>query len=147
MISIRKMKAEDVPQIAALEAACFSAPWDASSLAAELENPLSLWLTAAEGQTVAGYIGSQSVLGEADMMNLAVAPSHRRQGIARALVLELIRELTAAGVTCLTLEVRAGNAPALALYESLGFAEIGLRKNYYFRPREDAKILRKEWVL
>ncbi len=147
MITIRKMKAEDVPQIAALEAACFSVPWDAASLAAELENPLSLWLTAAEGQTVAGYIGSQSVLGEADMMNLAVAPSHRRQGIARALVLELIRELTAAGVTCLTLEVRAGNAPALALYESLGFAEIGLRKNYYIRPREDAKILRKEWVL
>ena len=147
MITIRKMKAEDVPQIATLEAACFSVPWDAASLAAELENPLSLWLTAAEGQTVAGYIGSQSVLGEADMMNLAVAPSHRRQGIARALVLELIRELTAAGVTCLTLEVRAGNAPALALYESLGFAEIGLRKNYYIRPREDAKILRKEWVL
>lgn len=147
MITIRKMKAEDVPQIAALEAACFSVPWDAASLAAELENPLSLWLTAAEGQTAAGYIGSQSVLGEADMMNLAVAPSHRRQGIARALVLELIRELTAAGVTCLTLEVRAGNAPALALYESLGFAEIGLRKNYYIRPREDAKILRKEWVL
>lgn len=81
------------------------------------------------------------------MMNLAVAPDYRRQGIARALVKTLIRELGAAQVTSLTLEVRAGNGPALALYEALGFRQTGLRKNYYFRPREDARILRKEWTL
>ena len=144
---IEKMRPEDVPQIAALEAQCFSAPWDAGSIASELENPLSLWLAARDGEVVAGYVGSQSVLGEADMMNLAVAPDYRRQGIARALVKTLIRELGAAQVTSLTLEVRAGNGPALALYEALGFRQTGLRKNYYFRPREDARILRKEWTL
>lgn len=147
MITIEKMRPEDVPQIAALEAQCFSVPWDAGSIASELENPLSLWLTARDGETVAGYVGSQSVLGEADMMNLAVSPAYRRQGIARALVENLIRGLGAAQVTSLTLEVRAGNTPALALYEALGFRQIGLRKNYYFRPREDARILRKEWTL
>jgi len=75
-------------------------------------------------------------------MNIAVADSHRRRGIARLLVQELIARLDA---TMLTLEVRASNAPAIALYESLGFTQVGLRKNYYRKPKEDALILRKEW--
>ena len=67
-------------QIAALEGQCFADPWSERSVASELENPLSLWLVALEDGTVAGYVGSQSVLGEADMMNLAVAPAYRRRG-------------------------------------------------------------------
>ena len=78
------------------------------------------------------------------MMNVAVADSHRRRGIARALVEELIRQLDAYQ---LTLEVRASNSPAIALYESLGFVQVGLRKNYYRKPKEDALILRKEWKI
>ena len=75
-------------------------------------------------------------------MNIAVSHTHRRQGIARMLVQELIARLDAG---MLTLEVRASNAPAIALYESLGFQQVGLRKNYYRKPKEDALILRKEW--
>ena len=97
---------------------------------------------ALDGEEVVGYVGSQTVLGEADMMNIAVAHSHRRQGIARLLVEELIRQLDA---NMLTLEVRASNEGAIALYESLGFRQVGLRKNYYRKPKEDALILRKEW--
>ena len=89
-----------------------------------------------------GYIGSQTVLQESDMMNVAVDEKHRRRGIARLLVEELIRRLDAYQ---LTLEVRASNAPAISLYESMGFTQVGLRKNYYRGPREDALILRKEW--
>ena len=102
-------------------------------------------LVAVEGETVAGYVGSQSVLGWADMMNLAVAPSYRRLGIGEKLVNELICQLKDNKVTCLTLEVRVSNAPAIALYKKLGFSEVGRRPGYYHNPREDALILRKEW--
>ena len=91
-----------------------------------------------------GYIGSQTVLGEADMMNVAVAPRARRQGLGRALVEALCTALRCRmRAEVLTLEVRDSNAPALALYASLGFVQIGLRKNYYQHPKEDARILRK----
>ena len=141
------MEAYHVPQVAALEKVCFSAPWSEKSVASELENPLSLWLVAMDGETVAGYIGSQTVLGETDMMNVAVAPAYRRQGAAQGLILALIEALKARGSHCLTLEVRDSNAPARALYEKLGFLEVGRRKNYYRNPREDGLILRKEWNL
>ena len=98
-----------------------------------------------DGDTVAGYIGSQTVLGESDMMNLAVRPDYRRRGIGRALVLALCGALKKQMLaSALTLEVRDSNAPAAALYASLGFEQIGLRKNYYQHPKEDAHILRKE---
>ena len=140
------MAANHVPAIAALETQCFSDPWSESAIAPELQNPLSLWLAAeASDGTLLGYVGSQRVPPEADMMNIAVAPAARRQGIAESLVLALIRALDECGVTSLTLEVRVSNLPARTLYEKLGFAAVGLRKNYYFHPKEDACILRKDW--
>ena len=122
-MKIVPMEVAHVPQIAVLERQNFSAPWDDNSLLSELDNPLALWLAALDGETVAGYVGSQSVLGESDMMNLAVAPAYRRQGIGKALVEALLWELSEDN-HCLTLEVRASNAPALALYENLGFRQI-----------------------
>ena len=77
---IAHMTAEHVPQVAALEKVCFSDPWSEKSVASELENPLSCWLVALDGETVAGYVGSQTVLDETDMMNIAVHPDFRRQG-------------------------------------------------------------------
>lgn len=139
------MEPHHVSGVAALEKSCFSSPWSESSIVSELDNPLSLWLVAVQGQSVLGYVGSQSVLDEADMMNLAVTEPARRQGIGRALVSKLIEALRTRGVRCLTLEVRASNAGAKALYGSMDFREIGRRPKYYFDPREDALILRKEW--
>lgn len=139
------MSALHVEQIAKLEAECFSAPWSAKSISDELANPLSLWLVALDGDTVSGYVGSQSVLGEADMMNLAVGEAYRRLGIGKKLVLELISRLKSKDVHCLTLEVRASNNAAISLYRNLGFTQIGCRPNYYAKPKEDALILRKEW--
>jgi len=144
---IVKMNEGHVSAIAALEKICFSDPWSENSVASELNNKLSLWLVALEGERVAGYVGSQTVCEETDMMNVAVHPDFRRQGIAEALVNVLVEELKAIGSHCLTLEVRASNMPAIALYEKLGFHEIGRRKNYYRNPREDALILRKEWEI
>lgn len=144
---LEKMHPSHVAQIAELEKICFSDPWSERSIASELDNKLAFWLVATEGERVAGYIGSQTVMDETDMMNVAVHPDFRRRGIAEALVNGLVDALKTQGSHCLTLEVRASNAPAIALYEKLGFSEIGRRKNYYRNPREDALILRKEWEI
>lgn len=139
------MSERHVGQVASLEKLCFSMPWSENAVSSELVNPLSLWIVAQDGDTVAGYVGSQSVMGEADMMNLAVLPAYRRCGIGQQLVLELISQLQSRQVHCLTLEVRASNVGAICLYEKLGFVQVGRRPNYYTNPKEDAWILRKEW--
>lgn len=139
------MSQQHIAQVAALERLCFSMPWSENSIAAELSNPLSVWVIAVDGDTVAGYVGSQTVMGEADMMNIAVLPDYRRQGVAQQLVLVLINKLKAMDAYRLTLEVRASNAPAIELYDKLGFVQVGCRPNYYSNPKEDALILRKEW--
>lgn len=144
---IELMTDAHVAQIAELEKICFSDPWSEASVASELNNKLALWLVAMEDRRVAGYIGSQTVMDETDMMNVAVHPDFRRKGIAEALVNKLVEHLREMGSHCLTLEVRASNVPAITLYGKLGFSEIGRRKNYYRNPREDALILRKEWEL
>lgn len=140
-----KLTREYIAQLAAIETLCFSTPWSENAFLSELNNPLSCWIIALDGKTVAGYVGSQTVLGEADMMNLAVLPVYRRQGMGKRLVEALIEELRSNGVHCLTLEVRASNTPALGLYEKLGFVSVGRRPHYYTKPQEDALILRKEW--
>lgn len=145
MMEIIPMNPEHVCQIAELEKLCFSDPWSEKSIASELENDLADWLVAVDGDRVAGYVGSQTVMGETDMMNIAVHPDYRRQGIAADLVNTLVDILKNRGSHCLTLEVRASNMSAQKLYEKLGFCLIGKRPRYYHNPREDALILRKEW--
>ena len=146
-MEIRKMTAREVPQVAELEKLCFAMPWSEKSVAGELDNPLALWLVAMDGESLAGYVGSQTVMDETDMMNLAVDSEFRRQGVGEALVNALTASLKELGSRCLTLEVRDSNGPARALYAKLGFAEAGRRRGYYRDPREDALILRKEWEI
>ena len=139
------MDASHVDAIAELEKVCFHDPWSVNAITSELSNPLSLWVVAMDGDKLAGYVGSQSVMGWADMMNIAVAPDFRRMGVAANLIGELVNRLKANRVNCLTLEVRASNEPAIALYQKFGFEQVGRRPNYYRNPKEDALILRKEW--
>lgn len=146
-VTIIPMTAAHTAAVAALEQICFTDPWPEVAVSSELENPLSYWLVALDEETVVGYVGSQTVLGEADIMNVAVAPGHRRRGIGQELLQRLKNDLTAQGVHCLTLEVRASNIPAIELYSRLGYLQVGRRPNYYHKPREDALILRKEWEL
>ena len=146
-MKIIPMNESHVAQVAALEKLCFSDPWSENSVASELENPLSLWLIAEEDGAVCGYVGSQTVLDETDMMNIAVHPDCRRKGIAAALITELVSRLKARGSRVLRLEVRESNFSAIALYEALGFTQLGLRKNYYRNPKENALILGKEWEI
>ena len=145
MIEIIEMTANHVSQVAALEKMCFHDPWSENSIASELHNPLACWLVAVDGEQVVGYVGSQTVIDMTDMMNIAVHPDFRRRGIAQMLVERLVDELKTRQSLSLMLEVRASNLGAQALYGKMGFQQVGLRKNYYKNPKEDALILRKEW--
>ena len=142
---ITNMSEQHVAQVAALEKLCFSDPWSEKSVAGELSNELALWLVADDNGSVLGYIGSQTVMGESDMMNVAVHPDSRKQGIATGLIVGLVEELRRRGSHSLTLEVRASNDSAISLYRKLDFQEVGRRRNYYRNPREDALILRKDF--
>ena len=144
-MTITEMKAAHVPQVAELERICFADPWSEKSVASELDNKWALWFVALEEDKVAGYIGSQTSIDETDVMNVAVHPDFRRRGIAETLINALVTELKNRGSHALMLEVRSSNAPAITLYEKLGFVQVGCRKNYYRNPKEDALILRKEW--
>lgn len=145
---VSKMEEQHVAQVAALEKICFgSGAWSEKSVASELDNELALWLVAEEAGQILGYVGSQTVMDETDMMNVAVHPDYRKRGIATELIATLIDGLKAQGSRYLTLEVRASNEGARALYAALGFQQVGLRKNYYKNPKEDGLILRKEWLV
>ena len=146
-MTIVSMTSAHVAQIAELEKRCFNDPWSENSIASELNNRLSCWLVALEGDVVIGYVGSQTVLGETDMMNIAVHPDYRNQGVAKKLIQNLMDIISEQGSHSLMLEVRQSNEPAKNLYASLGFETVGIRKNYYRNPKENALILRKEWSL
>lgn len=135
------MTAEHIPKIAALERACFSHPWSEQSIAEELWNDSAVIITAeGEDGSVLGYAGLQTVLDEGYITNVAVDGQYRRQGVADELIAAFVR-FGAAKLAFLTLEVRASNAPAIALYSKHGFKAVGRRKNYYDDPREDAILM------
>ena len=141
---IRDVESAHIPQIEALEQACFSLPWTAEALASQMKDSQHEFIAAvdAEGR-VLGYVGMMFVLDEGYISNVAVAPDHRRQGIADALIDRLCKLCGEHALAFVSLEVRAGNVPAIALYKKHGFERVGLRKNYYERPKEDALIMTK----
>ena len=146
-VRIVPMTADHLDQVAALEQVCFTQPWSRNMLAEELDNDLSAFLVALdEEEQVLGYAGVQVVLDEGYITNVAVAPQFRRRGVAGKLLKVFLDFAAANHLAFLTLEVRASNAGAIALYEGLGFSQAGRRKNYYEHPREDAIIMTKEFI-
>lgn len=139
------MTAEHVPQVAALERTCFSHPWTEDMLRQELWNDAAV-IVVAEGEdgTVLGYAGLQAVLDEGYINNVAVDPRFRRQGVADELIAAFVR-FGKAKLAFLTLEVRASNAPAIALYAKHGFQTAGHRRDYYNDPKEDAILMTLEF--
>ena len=114
-----------------------------AQLAAAIEDERQIFLVAEEDGELLGYVSMLFVLDEGYIGNVAVAPSARRRGIASALLAELFCRAQALDLAFLTLEVRAGNVPAIALYERFGFQTVGRRKDYYSAPTEDALIMTK----
>lgn len=138
-MTIVPMAERHLAALAEIEKACFHAPWSESMLREELSKGIFL-VAERDGQAV-GYVGCQTVLDEGYITNVAVSPDARRQGIARTLIAKLTDEARAAGLAFVTLEVRASNAPAIALYEGAGFGRVGVRKNFYTAPIEDAVLM------
>ena len=135
------MDRSHIDQIAQLEQACFSSPWTANMLTDALFDTQASFIVAEDEEgNVLGYAGLHVIVDEGYIDNVAVEPDARRHGVASAL-LDVFCRFGAANLAFLTLEVRASNAPAIALYEKHGFAQAGLRKNYSEKPREDAVIM------
>ena len=146
-VRIVPMNADHLDEVAELERICFSMPWSRNMLAEELDNMLSAFLVALDdNDRVVGYAGVQVILDEGYITNIAVRPECRRQGIAAKLLQVFLDFAKTNQLSFLTLEVRASNYDAIALYGSRGFRSMGRRKNYYEHPREDALIMTREFT-
>ena len=136
------MSRDNVGQIADIEQECFSHPWSRRMLEEELDNLSASFIAAqAEDGTILGYAGLTVVLDEGYINNIAVREEYRKQGIASALLDVFVRFAQAHQLAFLTLEVRASNSAAIALYQKHGFERAGERKNYYEAPKEDAILM------
>ncbi len=144
MIEIKRLDYTHIDRLCELEKCCFSVPWSRDSFTWAKENENAYFIVAEDNGEIVGYAGLCFVLDEGDIANVATAPSHRRRGIAAALMSDIVAFAKENGIVHLMLEVRASNAGAIALYEKIGFSKVAVRKNYYSRPTEDADIMRLE---
>lgn len=147
MITIRELMMEDIDQVCALEEMVFSMPWHKQSFIEMVENKDALYLVAEEADRpgiVLACCGLRSIVGEGDISNVVVHPEHRKQGIARQMLTELLKRGNEQfGIKAYTLEVRKSNEAAIRLYRHLGFVSEGIRRNFYEKPTEDALIMWK----
>lgn len=133
----------DVEVVALLEERAFSTPWRADTFRTLLERPGAELHVLEAGGEVAGYAVLWCILDQGELANIAIREEDRGRGFG-GLLLDRVLEIAASrGVRSLFLEVRASNEAAGRLYQSRGFREIGRRKGYYERPREDARVLEK----
>ena len=141
-MKLRPVAPEDIAGIVELEKICFTDPWSEDSFRAALGDALCVFIAAEEAGILAGYVLAASVMDDADIMSVAVAPDFRRRGFGRALLDEALCVLRKRGVGTVFLEVRESNVAARSLYSARGFEPIDVRKKYYRRPVEDAVVMR-----
>lgn len=140
-ITIRKLQQTDIEPLSIIEAESFSMPWSPKDFTDLLNRDYCTYLVAeADGQVV-GSCGMTNICNEGNIDNVVVAKDYRGQGICQALMKELIALGEREGVEAFTLEVRVSNAPAIHVYEKLGFVSEGIRPGFYEKPREDAMIM------
>lgn len=136
-----RLEERHIPKILEIERVTNSAPWSERSFTNELSNQQSYFLVGLLGQDLVAYGGMWLCIDEAHITTVAVNATDRRNGIGRALMIELLTRALALGITCSTLEVRAGNVAAIKLYESLGYRTTACRKQYYPDNKEDALVM------
>lgn len=143
-MNIKMIKAtkENISDIALIEKSCFSIPWTEQSIEESVLNENTFFNIAYVDEEPAGYMSMQVVLGEGDIMRVAVLPQYRRHGIGKALLEDCFSSNTLDRVF---LDVRENNTPAIRLYESFDFRSIDIRKKYYANPTENALIMMKEF--
>ncbi|WP_419779604.1 ribosomal protein S18-alanine N-acetyltransferase [Maridesulfovibrio sp.] len=131
---------EHLTQLRALELLCFEYHWTEEQFRLGLEKKAFFVLGYEEQGMLVGYLAYSTVLDEMEVLNLGVHPQFRRKGIGRALMVKLIHKCREMNVSRGLLDVKESNIPAIGLYESLGFKQVGVRKNYYPDTREDALL-------
>lgn len=131
---------EMLDTIEEMEKECFSVPWSREMLLYQMRGN-NVFLAAVNNGEVMGYIGMMFVLDEGYISNVAVTGKYRRKGIAKALISALEAKCREMHLSFMTLEVRESNTPAISLYAGLGFEEVGVRRNYYDKPRENAILM------
>lgn len=142
MLIIRALEEKDVHQVALNEAACFSQPWSERVLGEVLDHQDMHYVVAELNGNIVGHCGLIDIIGEGDITNVAVIPQSRGKGIAQAMLKKLMEYgINELGISAFTLEVRAGNASAIHVYEKLGFVSEGIRPGFYEDPVEDALIM------
>lgn len=139
---IREMTLQDVPAVAEIEKACFSLPWSEQSLVDSVVREDTMFLVCEDAQEIVGYIGMYFSFDEGDITNVAVSPAHRKMGYGEAIVSKAVELAKEKQLEMILLEVRVSNVPAISLYKKMGFEEIGMRKNFYEHPVEDAIIMK-----
>ena len=142
-LHLRRATPLDIPELTAIEGACFSQPWSEKAFGESMAQENTLFLCAEIEGTVVSYIGLYLSFDEAEVTNIATLPSYRRKGIARALLKEAADTLILRGIVALHLDVRVSNEGAQALYRSMGFTVDGIRRGFYSMPREDAVLMTK----
>lgn len=130
-----------MPAIAQIERENQGSPWSEQAFLNELTHPASVFLVGSLGNRIVAYGGMWKVVDEAHITTLMVLPELRGRGFGLKLMYELLNRAALSGMTCSTLEVRAGNTPAIQLYEKLGYARVAVRKGYYPDNKEDAVIM------
>jgi ribosomal-protein-alanine N-acetyltransferase len=139
-LTIRRLTYADLPQVVAIERRAFPAPWSLAMFVLELSRPGGVCLVAVRQSRVVGYEICSRYDTVWHLMDIAVDPDRRREGIARALIRSLLDRLPS-DQEQVTLEVRRSNLGAIALYESFGFKTAGVRRRYYSDNGEDALIM------
>lgn len=140
-LRISPLEERHIKTVTAIEKASQSCPWSEQSFRNELNQDHGIFIVGELGTDIIGFAGEWIVVDEAHIITVAIADEYRRQGYAEKLITELLLRAVSQGATCATLEVRAGNSAAIALYEKLGFVDTGRRKNYYPDNKEDAVIM------
>jgi ribosomal-protein-alanine N-acetyltransferase len=139
------MVLRDLDDVMAIEEISFPTPWSRGMFIEDFQRDFSDTLVAAgTGGEVLGYAVCWTIGGESHLLNIAVHPDRRGQGIGRALLVECIRRAARAGALRIFLEVRAGNDDAMRLYRRMGFVFRGVREGYYTDTGEDAVVLDRE---
>lgn len=140
-ISFRRAELRDVRHIRAIDAQVYPTPWSEKLTLQQVTGVGRFHLVAEVSHRVVAHAGLVFLDGDAHIATIAVSPSHQRRGLADEMMRHLFAAAEANGCEALTLEVRSGNAPAIALYERHGFVEAGRRPGYYADNREDALIM------
>ncbi len=142
-MELRRMEEKDLEQVTSIEKDTFSMPWNREDFLKSMNNPFHVYVVACEKDVIYGYCGMWGIVGEGQINNVAVKKEFQGKGIGFSLIKFLLEEGYKQGLEAFTLEVRESNLSAIHVYEKAGFENVGIRKNFYDKPKENAVIMWK----